>query len=108
MTEIAVVEREGDWRNEMAIEAAAKEVAEALSVAYPDHFWAIGYQGGAIVVKNMAIIDGGNQYGMVLPKHYSSSDLKRNAILMAGELLERAGMKRGAWNGEVSMKMDKS
>ena len=86
-------------RDDAGLEYTAKLVAEALAQAYPAHFWAIGFQGGAVVVKNMAI---GANYGMVLPEHYSASDLKRNAILMAGELLERAGLPRGAWTGEMA------
>ena len=77
----------------------AKLVGEALNQAYPNHLWAVSFQGGALVVKNMAIP--GN-YGMILDnaERYSASALKRHAILSGGELLERCGFKRGEWNGE--------
>ena len=77
----------------------AKIVGEALNQAYPNHLWAVSFQGGALVVKNMAIP--GN-YGMILDnaERYSASALKRHAILSGGELLERCGFKRGEWNGE--------
>lgn len=85
----------------------AKLVGEALQGAYPDHLWAVAFQGGAIVVKNMAIP--GN-YGMILDRaeEYSASAIKRHAILSAGELLERVGWKRGRWNGEMATHLDKS
>jgi hypothetical protein len=84
----------------------AKLVGEALQTAYPDHLWAVFWQGGAIVVKNMAMRNG--NYGMILDgaERYSASALKRHAILSAGELLERCGAERGRWNGEMFTKQD--
>jgi len=77
----------------------AKMVGEVLQQAYPAHLWAVSFQGGSIIVKNMAIP--GN-YGMILDnaERYSASALRRHAIMSAGELLERCGFKRGVWNGE--------
>ena len=76
-------------------EELARRVAEYLVEAYPRHLWYVGWQGGAIVIKHGAT---DTRFGFVLPKHFSASDLKRNAILGAGELLERAGIPRSAWN----------
>jgi hypothetical protein len=33
----------------------AKTVGDALQQAYPNHMWAVSWQGGAIVVKNIDI-----------------------------------------------------
>ena len=103
--DIQVVERTGDWKDEAHLEYAAKVVCEALTRAYPNHAWTVGYQGGALIVKNLAI---SSHYGMVLPQQYTLRDLTRNSILMAGEYLERAGMARGAWDGEMAKQLDGS
>jgi len=86
----------------------AKAVGDILQAAYPDHLWAVFWQGGAIVVKNMAIEDG--RYGMILDnaERYSASALKKHAIMSAGELLERVGASRGRWNGEMYKNLDKT
>ena len=85
----------------------AKQVGEALYKHYPDHLWAVSWQGRALVVKNLAI---SGMYGMILDnaQRYSSSALERDAIIKAGELLERAGMKRGKWNGEAATRLEGS
>ncbi len=86
-------------------ERVAKMVCEILVEEYPVHLWNVGWQGGAIVVKHLAT---DQRYGMVLPRSFSYSDLRRNVMLGAGELLERAGLRRGAWDGELSEGFDKS
>ena len=79
----------------------AKHVADSLSKAYPEHLWAVAWQGGAIVVKNLGI---SGFYGMVLenPRKNTLKEICKDAVLKAGELLERCGMKRGRWNGEFA------
>jgi hypothetical protein len=85
----------------------AKLVGDALQQAYPDHLWYVCFQGGALVVKNMAM---NGRYGMVLDnaERYSASALKKHAIMSGGELLERAGMARGRWNGQMAEYLDKT
>jgi hypothetical protein len=39
---------------------------------------------------------------------YSASHLARTAVEAGGELLERAGMVRGAWDGEFAAKLEGS
>jgi len=76
----------------------AKQVCEILVEAYPRHLWHVGWQGGAIVVKHAAT---DNRFGFVLPKHFSFTDLKKNVVMAGGEILERAGLTRGPWDGEM-------
>lgn len=85
----------------------AKAVAEELSKHYPAHLWAVAWQGGALVVKNMSI---SGQYGMILedPKKSSLKQILRDARIKGGELLERCGMKRGQWNGEAATHLEGS
>ncbi len=85
----------------------AKHVGDALCRAYPEHLWAVAWQGGAIVVKNMGI---SGFYGMVLenPKKNTLKEICKDAVVKGGELLERCGMKRGGWNGECAEKLEGS
>ncbi len=90
---------------ELGLLDRAKLVGEALNEAYPGHLWCIYFHGRSMVVKNMAISP---YYGMVMDDAdlYSYSELKRAAILSGGELLERAGMRRGRWNGEEASHLE--
>lgn len=91
------------------MESYAKETAEILSTSYPNHVWMVGWApGGVLIVKNMAIDDGRYGFTIDAARSFSSSDLKRQAILAGGELLERCGVSRGAWNGEMMALQDKT
>lgn len=85
----------------------AQEVGDTLQRTYPGHMWMVAFQGSALVVKNLAI---STHYGFIIKHHdsFSASDLARKAVLAGGELLERAGMKRGAWNGQMAQKLEGS
>jgi hypothetical protein len=76
----------------------AREVGEALQEAYPGHLWCIYFHDRTMVIKNMAISP---YYGMCLDDAdlFSAKILKEAAIRSGGELLERAGMRRGKWDG---------
>jgi hypothetical protein len=83
------------------MEHKAKEVATALCKSYPDHPWAVGWAPGmTLVVKHLA---GDSRYGYTIDgaKSFSANDLKKLATAAGGELLERMGMGRGRWNGEM-------
>lgn len=91
------------------MEHKAKEVAQILGTKYPNFPWAVGWAPGmTLVVKNMAIADG--RYGFTIDacKSFSASDLSRQAMLAGGELLERCGIKRGEWDGEMITNLDTS
>lgn len=94
-----------DLDGELGLMDRAKQVGEALNEAYPGHLWCIYFHGRSMVVKNMAISP---HYGMVMDDadHYSSSSLKAAAIRSGGELLERAGMKRGRWDGQEASHLE--
>jgi hypothetical protein len=74
------------------------QIGEALNKHYPNHLWAVSWQGGAAVVKNLAI---SAHYGFVLDpqKFATSSEMEKAVIGAGGELLERAKMIRGKWEG---------
>lgn len=75
-----------------------KQIGEALNKHYPNHLWAVSWQGGVAVVKNLAI---SAHYGFVLHVHKfaTSSEMEKAAVVAGGELLERAKMFRGRWEG---------
>jgi len=85
---------------ELDLQVRAKEVAEVLSREYPNHLWQVGWtHGQTLVVKNALI--GGGKYGYTIDfaRVVSATELAKLAKLAGGELLERCGMRRGAWDG---------
>ncbi len=87
--------------DEFALNERAKAVAEVLSQTYPNHLWQVGWTNGNVLVVKNALI-GGGKYGYTIDNAVlvTRRDLVRAARLAGGELLERCGMKRGAWDGE--------
>lgn len=84
------------------MERLAKQVAEALTRSYPNYPWAIGWHpGGVLCVKLMLAADSNYGYTIDAYKIHSASSLRSVAVNAGGELLERLGMKRGAWNGDM-------
>lgn len=87
-------------------EILAKNAADLLNKHYPNHLWAVYIDsektGGVMVIKNFAI---SYRYGYVLHLNKLDPELKR-VIQAGGELLERASMKRGSWNGHNATYVD--
>jgi hypothetical protein len=100
-TDIQTVEHTSIDDETIEMEAKAKAVAEILSKHYPNHLWAVGWAPGlTLIVKNMAIAEGKYGFTIDCAKSFSASDLARSAMFAGGELLERCGVRRGAWDGE--------
>lgn len=79
----------------------AKEILETLNTAYPNHSWWVRIDGGLVIIKHFSI---SNTCGMVRRFDQLAGDAmvrKRNVIMAAGELLERAGMRRGAYESHA-------
>jgi len=87
--------------DEFALNERAKAVAEVLSATYPNHLWQVGWTNGNVLVVKNALI-GGGKYGYTIDNATLANrrDLVRAARLAGGELLERCGMRRGAWDGD--------
>lgn len=94
-TEIAVVDM-GEFEDMND----AKFVGDALESTYPGYMWQVHSSRGVISVKCGQLAQFGN-YGMVLEKSYSATNLRDLAIRAGGELLERCGLPRGKWTGEI-------
>lgn len=87
--------------DEIDMNERAKQVAEVLSRYYPNHLWQVGWTRGATLVVKNALI-GGGKYGYTIDaaRSISATDLAHTAMVAGGELLERCGMRRGAWDGD--------
>ena len=106
--EIATVDSSPDVENSQ-MELIAKMAAQALSQHYPAHLWMVGWAPGrALVVKNMAIDDG--RYGFTVDAHRDDTvrAVERLMVCAGGELFQRCGVPRGAWDGEMLTLRDKT
>lgn len=93
--------------DEVSAAALALAVGEALNKAYPDHPWLVGFQGGHIVVKHLAIEDA--VHGAIGKRGFSCAlsydrltthkQVSDSAIRMGGQLLEQFRLPRGKWDG---------
>lgn len=103
MSDILTIEDDGqdDLR-------AAAQVACVLEAHYPGYLWEVsGLRGGGLFIKCGQTAHFG-QYGYYIKEQdiYSASNLVSVAVNGAGELLERAGLPRGRWNGEIPTKLE--
>lgn len=73
-----------------------------LRSAYPTYSWHVSEQGGMLVIKELGLSAIYGAYGMAYPVHKieSYTAFKQQVIFLAGELLERAGLPRGGWDGQ--------
>lgn len=85
--------------------AWCRQIGAWLTEAYPGHMWFVGWGGDSIAVANFAISP---DYGFRIhpDKSASVSELKGKAICFAGELLERAHMNRGKWDGNFATSLE--
>ena len=83
------------------MEVVCKKAAMLLSRGYPNHLWMVGSApGGVLVIKHGL---GDNRYGFTVdvPSAASVSELEKAIYMAGGELLERMGLPRGAWDGDT-------
>ena len=93
---MALIYVNGDTKME---ESYAKEAAEILNIAYPNHSWWIECRQGTLIIKHMEA--SGFRGSVAMLRHINSlahdaAVRKKDIVMKAGEMLERAGMKRGA------------
>jgi len=105
LTDIQTVEATPDAENSQ-MELMAKLAAQTLSQHYPAHLWMVGWAPGmTLVIKNMAM-DARYGYTVDAARAASISELEHAVMMGGGELPERMGMKRGAWDGEFAGQID--
>jgi len=103
MSELITIEDDGedDLRS-------AYTVASLLEAHYPGYIWEVsGLSGGGLFIKCGQTACFG-QYGYYIQEKdmCSAHELRATAIAGAGELLERAGLPRGRWNGEMPTRLE--
>lgn len=81
-------------------EDEANLILEALSIAYPGHPWAVRVYDGGFFIRHLAFPSNWGMNYRGEASSYSASALKKQIILLAGEWLERANMKRGRYDAE--------
>lgn len=84
----------------------AKEINETLHLAYPNNSWWVRIDGGLVIIKHFSI---SGTCGMVRKYRDLAGDAmhrRREVIRAAGELLERAGLRRGAYEEQVVKKLE--
>jgi hypothetical protein len=96
ITEVTSIDAESSQ-----MELIAKMAASTLCRHYPNHLWMVGWAPGmTLVVKNMAIDDGRYGFTVDAARAATVSELDHQIMKAGGELLERCGVSRGAWDGE--------
>lgn len=78
-----------------AQEAEAEMILGALTTAYPSHPWAVRVYDGGFFIRHLDFPANWGMNAKYKNFGYSASALKRDIIMMAGEFLERANLKRG-------------
>lgn len=84
------------------MEHRSKMIAEVVSKHYPNYPWLVQWHSqGDVSVKLMLSPD--SNYGYIIDTDQCSDygTLTAMSVKAGGELLERLGMKRGAWNGDM-------
>lgn len=84
----------------------AVSIGQALNKFYPNHPWIVSFQGGAIIVRHLAIGQamsreiGREGFGAVMPKGMKTpKEITKSAIEFGGMLLENFSLPRGPWDG---------
>jgi len=98
--DIRTVERISVDAETSQMELLAKLSAQLLTKHYPNHWWMVGWAPGMVLcIKHGA---GDSRYGYTIDaaKAASISELEHAVVMGGGELLERMGLPRGAWDGE--------
>lgn len=83
------------------MEYIAKLAAQLLNNHYPNHIWAIGWAPGLTLVVKHLLGDAKYGYTVDCARCATVSELERYIVAAGGELLERLGFPRGAWNGDM-------
>lgn len=81
-------------------EREANEVLRLLDTCYPNHPWSVRVSGGCIFIRHLQF---GSNWGMnikVKDVQHDAAVQKRTIVRLAGEWLERAGLKRGTYDEE--------
>lgn len=88
-------------------DSMTKEIAGVLAEAYPGHPWHIRIGQGMLIIKHMKLTSKWGIARRIDRLVWDAANRKREVVMAAGELLERAGLTRGrAKEGEYQRKVD--
>lgn len=100
-TDVQTVEVTSIDAESQQMEMMAKLAAQILCKHYINHAWAVGWAPGMTLVIKYLGADAKYGYTIDAAKAASISQFEKAVVMGGGELLERLGMKRGAWDGEL-------
>lgn len=75
----------------------AEKIMHLLTTVYPGHPWAVRVDQGIIFIRHLEF---GSNWGMNLKTakfDHDAAVLNKKIVMLAGEWLERAGLRRGRW-----------
>jgi hypothetical protein len=105
MSEPRVIEfGDADEASDMEL---ALEIGAVLQKEYPNHPWIVGFQGRGLVIRHLSIasevarVIGREGFSTLLPSEGSPKEVKRAAVMFAGELLEAFQLPRKEWDGTI-------
>lgn len=78
-----------------AQEDEAEMILGALTAAYPNHPWAVRVYDGGFFIRNLLFPKNWGMNCRYRDVAHDAAVMKRQIIMLAGEWLERAGLKRG-------------
>ena len=84
----------------------AKEIAEILTFAYQNHSWYVRIDGGLLIIKNLAISTSAGMVRHITTLSNDAAKRKKDVIMAAGEFLEAAHMRRGAYEEEAAKELE--
>ena len=78
----------------------AHGILEVLTTSYPGHPWAVRVYDGGFFIRNLSFPHNWGMNCKFKDVGHDGAVMKREIILMAGEWLERAGLKRGRYDAD--------
>ena len=99
--DIQVIEETSQDAESAQMITMAKLAAQVLTQAYPNHLWIVGWAPGMTLVVKLGSADARYGYTVDAAGTHSISHYEYLVKMAGGELLERLGLKRGAWDGEA-------
>ena len=83
-----------------------KEIAEYLNGAYPGHTWYVRIDGGMLIIKDYKIHRDWSMTRKFSDVAHDAKKRKHDVVMAAGEFLECANMRRGAFDGEYAQSLE--
>lgn len=85
----------------------AQYIGDLLQKEYPNHPWIVSFQGRGLILRHLSIasevqrVIGREGFASLLPRENMTtpSEIRKNVVRFAGELLEAFDLPRGPWDG---------